>query len=78
MWRSFFCALAAAFVLRSINPFGNDHLVMFYVEYNEPWYIQELIPFVLIGVLGVSAYISYNGTDSVLFWGFYLRKGFIQ
>lgn len=52
LWRSFFCALAAAFVLRSINPFGNDHLVMFYVEYNEPWYIQELIPFVLIGVLG--------------------------
>lgn len=51
---------------------------MFYVEYNEPWYIQELIPFVLIGVLGVSAYISYTGTDSVLFWGFYLRKGFIQ
>lgn len=77
MWRSFFCALAAAFVLRSINPFGNDHLVMFYVEYNEPWYIQELIPFVLIGVLGVSAYISYS--DAVLFWGFfYLRKGFIQ
>lgn len=52
LWRSFFCALAAAFVLRSINPFGNDHLVMFYVEYNEPWYMQELIPFVLIGVLG--------------------------
>lgn len=74
MWRSFFCALAAAFVLRSINPFGNDHLVMFYVEYNEPWYIQELIPFVLIGVLGVSALISY--IDSVLF--FYLGKGFIQ
>lgn len=47
---------------------------MFYVEYNEPWYIQELIPFVLIGVLGVSAFISY--IDSVLF--FYLGKGFIQ
>ncbi|XP_052793749.1 H(+)/Cl(-) exchange transporter 4-like isoform X2 [Mya arenaria] len=52
LWRSFFCALAAAFVLRSINPFGNDHLVMFYIEYNEPWYLQELIPFVLIGALG--------------------------
>ncbi|KAK3099995.1 hypothetical protein FSP39_013201, partial [Pinctada imbricata] len=52
LWRSFFCALMAAFILRSINPFGNDHLVMFYVEYNEPWYIQELIPFIIIGALG--------------------------
>ncbi|XP_021378244.1 H(+)/Cl(-) exchange transporter 3-like isoform X7 [Mizuhopecten yessoensis] len=52
LWRSFFCALAAAFVLRSINPFGNDHLVMFYVEYNEPWYLQELIPFIFLGALG--------------------------
>ncbi|XP_060553392.1 H(+)/Cl(-) exchange transporter 3-like [Ruditapes philippinarum] len=53
LWRSFLCALAAAFVLRSINPFGNDHLVIFYIEYNEPWYLQELVPFILIGALGV-------------------------
>ncbi len=53
LWRSFFCALAAAFVLRSFNPFGNDHLVMFFVEYNNPWYLIELIPFVLLGVFGV-------------------------
>ncbi|CAE1312273.1 CLCN3_4_5 [Acanthosepion pharaonis] len=52
LWRSFFCALIAAFVLRSMNPFGNDHLVMFYVNYNEPWYLQELIAFILIGTLG--------------------------
>ena len=54
LWRSFFCALAAAFVLRSFNPFGNEHLVMFYVEYNNPWYLIELLPMVLLGVLGVS------------------------
>lgn len=53
LWRSFFCALVAAFVLRSINPFGNDHLVMFYVEKTRPWIFFELIPFVLLGVLGV-------------------------
>lgn len=57
--------MAAAFVLRSINPFGNDHLVMFYVEYNEPWYIQELIPFVLIGVLGVSIFLSFRVVDKI-------------
>lgn len=54
LWRSFFCALAAAFVLRSFNPFGNDHLVLFYVEYHNAWYIIELLPFILLGVLGVS------------------------
>lgn len=30
LYRSFLCALTAAFVLRSINPFGTEHLVMFY------------------------------------------------
>lgn len=63
LWRSFFCALAAAFVLRAINPFGNDHLVMFYIEYNEPWYLQELIPFIIIGALGGalgSLFIKFN------------------
>ncbi|GFR62490.1 H(+)/Cl(-) exchange transporter 3 [Elysia marginata] len=53
LWRSFFCALIAAFVLRSINPFGNDHLVMFYIDYNEPWSLLELIPFIVLGALGI-------------------------
>nr|CAB3231573.1 H(+)/Cl(-) exchange transporter 4-like [Phallusia mammillata] len=52
LWRSFFCALTAAFILRSINPFGTSHLVMFYVTYNRPWFLFELIPFSLLGVLG--------------------------
>ncbi|XP_005108895.2 H(+)/Cl(-) exchange transporter 3 [Aplysia californica] len=52
LWRSFFCALIAAFILRSINPFGNDHLVMFSIDYDEPWHLQELIPFILLGALG--------------------------
>ena len=52
LWRSFFCALTAAFILRSINPFGNSHLVMFYVTYNRPWFLFELLPFILLGVFG--------------------------
>ncbi|XP_043463129.1 H(+)/Cl(-) exchange transporter 5 isoform X2 [Leptopilina heterotoma] len=52
LWRSFFCALIAAFVLRSINPFGNEHSVLFYVEYNKPWIFFELIPFVMLGIIG--------------------------
>ncbi|XP_008562229.1 PREDICTED: uncharacterized protein LOC103582403, partial [Galeopterus variegatus] len=52
LWRSFFAALVAAFTLRSINPFGNSHLVLFYVEYHTPWYMAELFPFILLGVFG--------------------------
>ena len=52
LWRSFFAALVAAFVLRTINPFGNEHSVLFYVEYNKPWIFIELVPFILLGVIG--------------------------
>uniref|UniRef100_A0A3P9DUZ8 Chloride channel protein n=1 Tax=Maylandia zebra TaxID=106582 RepID=A0A3P9DUZ8_9CICH len=51
LWRSFFAALVAAFTLRSINPFGNSRLVLFYVEYHTPWYMAELVPFILLGGL---------------------------
>ncbi|TRY75291.1 hypothetical protein TCAL_01334 [Tigriopus californicus] len=52
LWRSFFCALIAAFVLQSINPFGNEHSVLFYVEYNNPWLFFELVPFLILGIIG--------------------------
>ena len=52
LWRSFFAALVAAFVLRAINPFGNSRLVLFYVEFHTPWFLFELVPFVLLGVFG--------------------------
>ncbi|XP_023229740.1 H(+)/Cl(-) exchange transporter 3-like isoform X1 [Centruroides sculpturatus] len=52
LWRSFFCALVASFVLHSINPFGNDHLVMFYMDYKRPWIFVELFPFIILGLLG--------------------------
>lgn len=53
LWRSFFCALIAAFILRSINPFGNEHTVLFFVEYHKPWIFFELVPFVALGIMGV-------------------------
>lgn len=68
LWRSFFCALVAAFVLRSINPFGNEHSVLYYVEYNKPWNFFELIPFVGLGIIGVSKF------DSPLFALLYRRN----
>ncbi|KAK3524406.1 hypothetical protein QTP70_027994, partial [Hemibagrus guttatus] len=52
LWRSFFAALVAAFTLRSINPFGNSRLVLFYVEFHSPWHLVELVPFVFLGIFG--------------------------
>uniref|UniRef100_A0A803Y6S0 Chloride channel protein n=1 Tax=Meleagris gallopavo TaxID=9103 RepID=A0A803Y6S0_MELGA len=52
LWRSFFAALVAAFTLRSINPFGNSRLVLFYVEFHMPWHLLELVPFILLGIFG--------------------------
>lgn len=54
LWRSFFCAMIAAFTLKYMNPFGTGRLVMFYVEYTNPWKLFELLPFILLGVFGVS------------------------
>ncbi|XP_060519673.1 H(+)/Cl(-) exchange transporter 5 isoform X2 [Cylas formicarius] len=66
LWRSFFCALIAAFVLRSINPFGNEHSVLFFVEYNKPWIFFELIPFIGLGIIGgIIATIFIKGN---LYW----------
>nr|XP_021156426.1 H(+)/Cl(-) exchange transporter 5 isoform X1 [Columba livia] len=52
LWRSFFAALVAAFTLRSINPFGNSRLVLFYVEFHMPWHLLELVPFIILGIFG--------------------------
>ncbi|ERE64215.1 H(+)/Cl(-) exchange transporter 5-like isoform 1 [Cricetulus griseus] len=52
LWRSFFAALVAAFTLRSINPFGNSRLVLFYVEFHTPWHLFELVPFIVLGIFG--------------------------
>ncbi|GIX97513.1 hypothetical protein CDAR_517471 [Caerostris darwini] len=52
LWRSFFCALVAAFVLRSIDPFGTDHVVKFYMNTTRAWILVELLPFVLLGIMG--------------------------
>jgi len=52
-WRSFFCAMIGAFTVRSINPYGNGHDVQFSIDYKAPWSSFELIPFILLGILGV-------------------------
>ncbi|KAL1917300.1 uncharacterized protein VTP21DRAFT_4956 [Calcarisporiella thermophila] len=52
MWRSFYCALVATFVLEAMNPFRTGKLVMFQVSYNRDWHWFEVVFFVLLGVFG--------------------------
>ncbi|KAI0709544.1 chloride channel [Cerioporus squamosus] len=60
MWRSFFCAMVAAVTLRFLDPFGSGKLVLFQVTYDKDWHAYELVPFLILGVLGgvYGAYFS--------------------
>ena len=54
MWRAFFAALTAAFTLQLMNPYFSGHLVLFYANYDHQWHLFEFIPFILLGIFGVS------------------------
>jgi hypothetical protein len=56
MWRSFFCAMVAAFALQAMNPFRTGNLVMFQVSYDRDWHFFEVIFFVILGVFGVRSF----------------------
>lgn len=51
--------MVAAFTLGYMNPYGTGNLVMFYVEYSTPWKLFELVPFILLGALGVRNYKDF-------------------
>ncbi|CAK7274402.1 chloride channel [Sporothrix epigloea] len=52
MWQSFVCAMTAAFVLQALDPFRSGKLVLYQVKYTTGWHAFEIVPFVLLGVLG--------------------------
>ncbi|EAQ89079.1 hypothetical protein CHGG_05698 [Chaetomium globosum CBS 148.51] len=52
MWQSFVCAMTAAMVLQAFDPFRSGKLVMYQVTYTTSWHGFELVPFVLLGILG--------------------------
>ena len=58
LWRSFFCAMVAAFVVSAVNPYGKGHDVVFFIEYKAEWTMIELIPFIFLGVLGVRFFLN--------------------
>ncbi len=55
MWLSFVASAVAAVSLQYIDPFGTAKLVLFQVTgSDEPWRFFELIPWGILGVIGVS------------------------
>uniref|UniRef100_A0A6Q2YIQ1 Chloride channel protein n=1 Tax=Esox lucius TaxID=8010 RepID=A0A6Q2YIQ1_ESOLU len=63
LWRSFFAALVAAFTLRSINPFGNSRLVLFYTTWLGRYPVLEVL--VVTAVTAVVAFPnSYTRTST--------------
>lgn len=55
MWRAFVASAVAAVGLQWVNPFGTSKLVLFEVSrYSDTWLAFELIPWALLGVIGVS------------------------
>ncbi|OQO13531.1 hypothetical protein B0A48_01760 [Cryoendolithus antarcticus] len=52
MWASFVCAMVAAVTLQAFDPFRTGKLVLFQVTYHSGWHAFELLPFMIIGVLG--------------------------
>lgn len=52
MWQSFVCAMIAAVTLQALNPFHTGKIVLYQVTYSEAWHGFEIVPFILLGVIG--------------------------
>jgi chloride channel 3/4/5 len=52
MWQSFVCAMVAAVTLQALNPFHTGKIVLYQVQYTTGWHSFEIVPFVLLGILG--------------------------
>lgn len=63
MWQSFVCAMVAAVTLQGLNPFRSGKLVLYQVQYTHSWHGFEMVPFALLGIIGVSK-VSLGTTES--------------
>ena len=52
MWQSFVCAMVAAVTLQALNPFHTGKIVLYQVTYTTSWHSFEIVPFMLLGILG--------------------------
>jgi chloride channel 3/4/5 len=52
MWQSFVCAMIASVTLHALNPFRTGKIVLFQVTYTRGWHRFEMLPFIILGILG--------------------------
>ncbi|BFZ53489.1 chloride channel [Savitreella phatthalungensis] len=52
MWQSFVCAMVASVSLQLMNPFRTGKLVRYEVAIDRDWRDFELVPFLILGVVG--------------------------
>ncbi|KAJ8101992.1 chloride channel [Lipomyces tetrasporus] len=52
MWQSFVCAMVASVSIQLLNPFRTGKLVLFQVISSRPFHKFELVPFILLGIIG--------------------------
>lgn len=52
LFRTFLCCITAALSLKFLNPYGSGKIVMFEVRYITEWEVFEMIPFMVVAVLG--------------------------
>ena len=52
MWHSVVCAMVAAITLQALNPFRTGKIVLYQVTYSRVWHRFEIVPFVILGVVG--------------------------
>ena len=52
LFRTFFCCITAALSLKFLNPYGTGKIVMFEVRYLTDWELFEMVPFLLVAVIG--------------------------
>ncbi|KAK9323776.1 chloride channel [Lipomyces orientalis] len=52
MWQSFVCAMVASVSIQLLNPFRTGKLVLFQVISSRPFHKFELVPFILLGIMG--------------------------
>ncbi len=73
MWQSFVCAMVSSVSLQLMNPFRTGKLVLYEVEFDRDWRNFELVPFILLGVLGVSIETDFLSDKKGLYGAFFIK-----
>lgn len=53
MWQSFVCAMTAAVMLQAFDPYRTGQLVLYESKFGTDWKDFEIIPYAILGVIGV-------------------------